>query len=118
MLTWVQRIGTFMLVCFAWIFFRANSLSEAWLVITKIFSGWDIQGGLATIIDLSFILRIVICFACFGLVAYLPSLSFKEEKEQNWHALGAIGVALLVIGLSWAMNDYSGGGSAFIYFQF
>lgn len=33
-----QMLFTFTLVCFGWIFFRANSLSDAWLVITKIFT--------------------------------------------------------------------------------
>jgi D-alanyl-lipoteichoic acid acyltransferase DltB (MBOAT superfamily) len=33
---WFQRIITFHLVCFAWIFFRANSLSDAGLVIARI----------------------------------------------------------------------------------
>lgn len=34
----VQMLFTFALVCFGWIFFRANSLSDAWLAITKIFT--------------------------------------------------------------------------------
>ena len=118
MLTWASRIGTFLLVCFAWVFFRANSLGEAWSAITKIFSGWNIQGGLIPMIEVSFLLRLVVCFACFGLIGYVPLISLKEGKEQNWHALGAVGITMLLIGLSWAMNYASGGGSAFIYFQF
>ena len=34
----IQRIATFALVAFAWIFFRANNLSDALLIIEKIFS--------------------------------------------------------------------------------
>ena len=31
---------TFSLVCLAWIFFRANHLSDAFYIITHLFSGW------------------------------------------------------------------------------
>ena len=34
----VRTLITFHLVCFAWIFFRATSLSDAWMVIVKISS--------------------------------------------------------------------------------
>ncbi len=41
----VQRIimtsATFILVCFAWIFFRANSLNNAYYIISHLLSGWD-----------------------------------------------------------------------------
>jgi hypothetical protein len=33
--------ATFALVCVGWIFFRARSLSEAWYVLTHLFSGWS-----------------------------------------------------------------------------
>jgi D-alanyl-lipoteichoic acid acyltransferase DltB (MBOAT superfamily) len=32
---------TFALVCFSWIFFRANSLSDAFYIVSHLFSGWD-----------------------------------------------------------------------------
>jgi hypothetical protein len=36
----VLQIGfTFMLVCFAWIFFRAETLDEGWYVVSHMFSG-------------------------------------------------------------------------------
>ncbi len=44
----VQRIITFTLVCFGWIFFRANSLSDSLNIIKKIFSGlnpWILTNG-------------------------------------------------------------------------
>jgi len=35
------RIGTtFALVCVGWIFFRAGSVSDAWYILTHLFSGW------------------------------------------------------------------------------
>lgn len=35
-----QIVTTFAMVCFAWIFFRANSTSDAWYVVTNLFSGY------------------------------------------------------------------------------
>lgn len=32
---------TFSLICFAWIFFRANTIGDAQYIITHLFSGWD-----------------------------------------------------------------------------
>ena len=43
--TWVRLVRitfTFLLVCIAWIFFRANSLSDGWYVVSHLFSGWDV----------------------------------------------------------------------------
>jgi len=34
-----QVSATFSLVCFAWIFFRAKNLAEAWYIVTHLFSG-------------------------------------------------------------------------------
>lgn len=34
----IQVVSTFCLVCFAWIFFRANSLADAWYISTHLFS--------------------------------------------------------------------------------
>ena len=33
-------VTVFCLICFAWIFFRAESLGDAWYVVTHLFSGW------------------------------------------------------------------------------
>ncbi len=35
----LKRAWVFAFVCFAWIFFRARTLDEAWLIVTRIFAG-------------------------------------------------------------------------------
>ena len=38
---WWRRICVFVLVCFAWLFFRANSVADAWVLLDRLFvSGW------------------------------------------------------------------------------
>ena len=34
----LKRAWVFLYVCFAWIFFRADSLSDAWLIVRRIFT--------------------------------------------------------------------------------
>ncbi len=41
----VYVLGTFHLVTFAWIFFRANTLSDAAYIVTHLFSGLDLRAG-------------------------------------------------------------------------
>src|SRR5436190_393482 len=35
----LKQLATFAFVCFAWVFFRAGSLGDAWLIVSRIFSG-------------------------------------------------------------------------------
>ena len=45
---WFGRILTFNVVCFAWIFFRSDSLSHAGDVITRLFTAWGEPSPLVT----------------------------------------------------------------------
>ena len=39
---WVKRVWVFMFVCFTWIFFRAENMDDAWLIVKGILTGpWD-----------------------------------------------------------------------------
>lgn len=38
---WLKIIITFKLTCFAWIFFRARDMSDAFYIVIHIFSGWS-----------------------------------------------------------------------------
>jgi len=41
---YLQVAITFMLVCLAWIFFRADRVSDAWYILTHLFRGWLGEG--------------------------------------------------------------------------
>jgi alginate O-acetyltransferase complex protein AlgI len=45
---WLGRVLTFNIVCFAWIFFRADSLHTAGEVITRLFTAWGQPSPLVT----------------------------------------------------------------------
>jgi len=43
-----HRFATFQVVCFAWIFFRADSFADAWEIITRLFTAWGEPSPLVT----------------------------------------------------------------------
>ena len=113
----LKRLGVFVLVSIAWVFFRANNMAEAWNVlshsvsgISSIISYLDI-GELQSVYSLTQILFLIV----FGLLLYLYEL--REEKGQT--KLMSIGAttALFVLCLFYYMR-YGTDQSAFIYFQF
>jgi D-alanyl-lipoteichoic acid acyltransferase DltB (MBOAT superfamily) len=44
-----HRFVTFQVVCFAWIFFRAESFGDAWDIITRLFTAWGEPSPLVTV---------------------------------------------------------------------
>lgn len=108
------QIGTtFFLVCFAWIFFRANNTQDAFLIIRKIFS---MSGTL--FIDWQMIMLYAI-----GGILFLFSVEFKNEYYKGSfsfmnHPVAVVRygtytflcITILLIGV------FDGG--QFIYFQF
>ena len=103
----------FIVVLFAWIFFRANSLSDAFKVIEKIVTdpGLPFTGNVTTLL-----------YGLFGLTILISKeiidefLTNKNKTFENSNSLiSAFGMAILiVIILSIGVFD----GSQFIYFQF
>jgi D-alanyl-lipoteichoic acid acyltransferase DltB (MBOAT superfamily) len=45
--TWARRLvmwaSTFLLTCIGWIFFRANTMADAWYILTHFAIGWDFE---------------------------------------------------------------------------
>ena len=100
----VKQAGVFFFVCFAWIFFRAESMADAWLIFSRIFgSAWtDPQ----------------IPVLMLGLVG--ATWAYQFLHESRWQAL--LRPAWVRVGLVVGMLLYiclcSSGGGEFIYFQF
>lgn len=103
----------FNIVCFAWIFFRANSLSDAFLIIYKIFT--DIR------LSKLFIDSKVMLLSFIGITVTLvyDALSFnigfagflkKHSTVYRWSTYLFISILIMTIGV---LDE-----SQFIYFQF
>ena len=108
-----QVLVTFMLACFAWIFFRANNVSDAISIINKIFtfSGrifiGDSQKLLYCIAGIIFLIIIEIRREFFG-------HSILPFKTDNWFKEQIAYATLVVLILLFGVFD----GGQFIYFQF
>ena len=120
-LSWriIGGILTFLLVDFAWIFFRANSLSDAFIAIARIFTAWGegvrmgaLLSGLSCAQVLLGILGIASC-------RYIPKIQCKTDlNSENAFAALSLLFAVMAIALAWVSVYQGGDGSQFLYFQF
>lgn len=105
----------FILVCFAWIFFRANSITDAFIISEKIMTNWDtaIYSGSSSV---TFVLSIVLILFLLvvQILQYFKIATLYFSKPQTrpvfqfmWYILLLVGITLF--GIS---------SNAFIYFQF
>jgi alginate O-acetyltransferase complex protein AlgI len=122
----LQTVGTFSLICFAWIFFRSKDFGEAWYIITHLFSGWGkVQTYFAQIVSLS-----LDCydFKKTGLILSILSLFFLEmvhsmqrhQTERSLFSEKPLWIRwslyhVIVLGIIF-FGEF--GNNQFIYFQF
>lgn len=114
----VMRLSTFLLICLAWIVFRAQNLSDAGYVITHLASGWDFQD----IKTPQFLLRQmpVAVAAILALEigqlwsasagAVIPFVSGRMPLPTRWAVYAAFVMLVLLFGVYQKAQ--------FIYFQF
>jgi D-alanyl-lipoteichoic acid acyltransferase DltB (MBOAT superfamily) len=100
----LKQAGVFGFVCVTWIFFRAESLSDALLIVRRIFTGgWSDP-------------RVpIIMVGVVGLVWWYQLL--YESRFREVLATGLVRVSVAVFMVLYLCLCSSGGG-AFIYFQF
>lgn len=127
----LRCFATCALVCFTWIFFRANSLSDAGVVIAKIFSDISFSGEYfkrtAEILSVSVVSVIYVTLA----LCLLPfterlkniggsTLPLTKKKERVLSAARYVLYLVMTwcIVLVWIYLQASDVGSSFIYFQF
>ncbi len=117
-----QTLITFSLVCFAWIFFRANNLNDAVFIVTQIFAGWGkVQNpGMQGQNDIGLTVSEFI-FAT-GLIVFLVWVNILGQKEDVRVVLSrnhpAIRMAVYTFMVLFIMNFGIDVSIPFIYFQF
>ncbi len=114
---------TFSLVCFAWIFFRANSISDAMVIVSRLLTGWqdipsfDVFKSIPIWRPLKF--EFLTGIVSIGILAVVHLLQTRWSIIQvlsqkpiwiRWPVYYSLLVAILLFG--------SFGGKQFIYFQF
>jgi alginate O-acetyltransferase complex protein AlgI len=99
-----KQIGVFIFVCFAWIFFRAESLGDAGLIVRRIFTAaWSDPQIPALMLTL---------VGAVWLYQFLYESKHRELLQTSFVRIGAVVVMALYLFL------FSSGGGTFIYFQF
>lgn len=127
--SWLRVFFTFLFVCFAWIFFRANSIKEACYVISHLFVGLEnprayLLAGYeafksAGMISSSGIGTLVLC--CVFILVLLVH-DFIELRTSVWTVLGRfrkpIRYAVYFLLLFAVLYSRQLGEYEFVYFQF
>src|SRR5919198_430122 len=108
---WLGRLITFHVVCFGWIFFRADSFGRAGQVITQLFTAW---GRPSPLVTSSVVLAIIVRIGS----QYLPRRGIAAVLE-GFQRLPAVGqVAALAAGVMLVDTLGPPGVAPFIYFRF
>jgi hypothetical protein len=120
----VKIIFTFALVCFAWIFFRANTTGDAFFIARHLFS--DIgQWGMTYLYDALNnlglqLIEVLLGFMAIALLLGLECFSGKEsvpDKLAKIPSLPRWGL-YLILAMAIASAGVFGNAAEFIYFQF
>ncbi len=108
----LETVLTFAAVSFGWIFFRADSLGHAAVLLRRLFSPWDIPAGLACLgLTAMDGLRLALTLA---LLPAVDRLGWGEERPQDMTLV----YFLLSVAAAWLIRLDGGGAGTFIYFQF
>ncbi len=100
----VKQLGVFAFVCFTWIFFRAGSMDDAVLIVTRIFTAaWRDPQMPALMLAL---------VAVVWLYQFLYESRLRAVLQTSFVRVG------LAVGMVLYLCFCSSGGGTFIYFQF
>ncbi len=111
---YVCILVVFALVTISWVFFRAESLSQAWAVLGKMFSVWkyDIPKG-SKLIPTP--IRILLGVIILRQIYFALQLDRKALPGRTlWRWVEPVAIAMILVGAIFLR----GPGSAFLYFQF
>ena len=106
-----RRLATFHVVCFAWIFFRADTFGVAWDMITGLFTGW---GQASPLVTGPVLLAIAVGIGSQYLPPRVPRTILAVFSRLNVVAQAAVLAVALMITQALGPEDVA----PFIYFQF
>jgi len=116
-----QTLGTFALVCFSWIFFRARNLDDAFYVASHIFKDWNQSltfGHTFGAVGISYREYLF----CWGLIAFLIIIQLLEGRKGFCRLVGRLPFVVrwgLCLGMTlMIMNTGITKNIPFIYYQF
>ena len=116
----VRRVITFILVSFAWIFFRANSLPDAITLIGKLGTGWGTLPKTLEIMHFGLAGILTTVAAILTLLIIDRMLTYDDFRDGSAMLVknGSFVYFVWIIMFAWALLLSKGMASTFIYFQF
>ena len=115
----VRRVITFMLVCFAWIFFRANSISDAFTLIGAVFTSHASLSSVLSTMKLDAVSILLVIFVIAIMVILDRAVLYSEDDGSDIVVSnGAFVYFVFAIMFVWLLLLSRGENSTFIYFQF
>jgi hypothetical protein len=110
----LRHAYTFSLVCIAWVFFRAASVSDALLLLSRLPVDWSLSTLHTTLLSIGTqpVAELVLGALCLHL---LPEASSAAPSPRS--VLAFCLLALTVVA-AWFSTLHTGTTNAFIYFQF
>ncbi|NLW74717.1 MAG: MBOAT family protein, partial [Clostridiales bacterium] len=118
-----RRFITFVLVNFAWIFFRANSFSDLQILIKKLFSDWSLDAAYLTTtfsaMNLTLLGGLLVLFSVI-VMSRLDRSIMTVPGDGNVSVVYGFRHAYVIwaVALAWMLLLTGDGASTFIYFQF
>jgi len=109
----LRVLFTFTLVCFAWIFFRADSMHTAWTVIAKLGDFFSAQSAFDPVIKGFGVFSLTLSFTSIILLFVLESEKIRKLTKGTVSSMILI-TLLTAITLCFGVM----GSNSFIYFQF
>lgn len=100
-----QVFITFNLVSFAWVFFRANSLDDAWYIISNWYYGFKgLRSGLLLSQGPRHLFLLLLCITIFALATLFPLITERIKKTQlkgttRWLYYYLFAMLILICGL-------------------
>ena len=121
----LKRIGTFFLVAFSWIFFRANNFEELGVLLSKLFTDWSFSleyfKGTLDHMELT-ALGIVLSVLSLLVMRRMDIDGLDAPVSKSGVKRAQLGVRYVyivwIVLLAWMILALGDGASAFIYFQF
>lgn len=115
-----RRIFTFTLVCFAWLFFRANTPADAFTLLGKLFTDWSTTPHTFNIMGLNPIAILMCIFSIATLIIIDKMLTYDDCEDGSAMLVtrGSFVYFVWIVLLCWALLLSKNIESSFIYFQF
>lgn len=119
----LKRFNTFVLVCFAWMFFRANSFADLTVLISKLFTGWSLNAayftGTLSAMNLTWLTCLLTLLSVYVMSRIDTSTMTTSGGGQVNLTQGFRNAYIIwAVAIAWLLLLTGDGASAFIYFQF